>query len=97
MRFSVIIPARNEEAFIERCLRSIQIAAEPFEQDVETVVVLNRCTDQTEEIAKSYGARTLRNDSKNLSMIRNTGVKSARGDIIVTIDADSWMSSNRPP
>jgi glycosyltransferase involved in cell wall biosynthesis len=94
MRFSIIIPARNEEAYIERCLQSIQIAAKPFEQDVETVVVINRCTDQTEEIAKSYGARIVRNESKNLSMIRNTGVRSARGDIVVTIDADSWMSSN---
>lgn len=92
MRFSIIIPARNEEAFIAKCLKSIQVAGKPFEQDVETIVVLNRCTDQTEAIARAYGARTIRNESKNLSIIRNTGVRSARGDIIVTIDADSWMS-----
>ncbi|MFH1673797.1 MAG: glycosyltransferase [Pseudomonadota bacterium] len=92
MRFSIMIPARNEEGFIARCLESIQVAAEPFAHETEMVVVLNRCTDRTKEIARSYGARIVRNESKNLSMIRNAGVRSACGDIIVTIDADSWMS-----
>lgn len=94
MRFSIMIPARNEEGFIARCLESIQVAAEPFAHETEMVVVLNRCTDRTEEIARSYGAKIVRNESKNLSMIRNAGVRSACGDIIVTIDADSWMSPN---
>ena len=94
MRFSIIIPARNEEGFIARCLASIQIAAEPFVHETEIVVVLNRCTDRTEEIARSYGVSIVKNESKNLSMIRNAGVRSACGDIIVTIDADSWMSPN---
>jgi len=94
MRFSIIIPARNEEGFIARCLESIQVAAKPFDQDAEIVVVLNRCTDRTEKIARPYGAITIRDESKSLSMIRNTGVRSACGDIIVTIDADSWMSPN---
>ena len=35
MRFSIIIPARNEEGFIARCLASIQIAAEPFVHETE--------------------------------------------------------------
>ncbi|MFH1075276.1 MAG: glycosyltransferase [Pseudomonadota bacterium] len=94
MRFSIIIPARNEERFIVRCLKSIRAAARSFAGEIEIVVSLNRCTDRTEEIAKSYGAVIVRNDSKNLSMIRNAGAKAAHGDIIVTIDADSWMSPN---
>ena len=52
------------------------------------------CTDRTEKIARSYGASIVRDESKNLSMIRNAGVRSACGDIIVTLDADSWMSPN---
>lgn len=94
MRFSVIIPARNEERFIVKCLESTRVAAESFAGQTEIVVSLNRCTDRTEEIARSYGAVIVRNDSKNLSMIRNTAARSACGDIIVTIDADSWMSPN---
>jgi glycosyltransferase involved in cell wall biosynthesis len=92
MRFSIIIPARNEEKFIGRCLESVHMAARPFAQETEIIVVLNRCTDRTETIAASYGARVVRDPSKNLSMIRNTGVESARGDILVTVDADSWVS-----
>ena len=34
------------------------------------------------------------NDTKNLSSIRNSGVKAATGDWVITIDADSWMSQN---
>lgn len=55
VRFSIIIPARNEEKFIGRCLDSLAAAAGPFPGKVEIIVILNRCTDKTEEIAKSYG------------------------------------------
>jgi glycosyltransferase involved in cell wall biosynthesis len=33
-------------------------------------------------------------DARNLSRIRNSGVHASSGDVIVTIDADSWMSPN---
>jgi len=43
--FSVVVPAYNEEAAIERCLRAIVAGAAPGEVDV--VVVCNGCTDGT--------------------------------------------------
>lgn len=58
---------------------------------VEVIVVLNRCTDGTEQIARSHGCVIVREDAKNLSTIRNAGVAAARGEIIVTCDADSRM------
>ncbi|WP_127531340.1 glycosyltransferase [Paenibacillus kobensis] len=91
---SIIIPAHNEELYIGRCLDSIRKAAESFDGRIEVIVVLNRCTDQTKRIAESYNCVTLTEDSKNLSRIRNEGVRAARGEIIVTIDADSWMADN---
>ncbi|BBI31315.1 glycosyltransferase [Cohnella abietis] len=91
---TVIIPAHNEEKYIQRCLDSIQKAAASFQGTVEVIVVLNRCTDKTQQIAESYHCVTITEDSKNLSIIRNTGVRAARGEIIVTIDADSWMGDN---
>jgi glycosyltransferase involved in cell wall biosynthesis len=93
-KFSIIIPARNEERFLGACLHSIRVAAEHYQDQVEVIVVLNRCTDKTEEIAHSFGARTVREDTKNLAAIRNAGARSALGDILVTIDADSTMSPN---
>ncbi len=94
MRFSVIIPARDEAARIGACLDSVAAAARPFPDEVETVVVLNRCTDATEQIARDHGARIARDDRKNLAAIRNTGARAASGEILVTIDADSRMSAN---
>jgi glycosyltransferase involved in cell wall biosynthesis len=92
-RFSVIVPARNEEAFIGKCLASIEAAAAPFPPGaVEKVVVLNRCTDGTETIARSFGAIITREEGKNLSRIRNKGVESSTGEIVVTLDADSVVS-----
>ena len=91
-RFSVIIPARNEERLLGACLESIRVAALPFPEQVEMIVVLNRCTDRTEAIANRCGARTVREDARNLAAIRNAGARSASGQVLVTIDADSTMS-----
>jgi len=90
-RFSIIVPAHNEERFLGACLNSIRIAAATLEGGIEIIVVLNRCTDGTEAIATSFGARTIREDARNLARIRNTGARAARGAILVTIDADSTM------
>ena len=92
LRYSIIVPARNEEAFLPGCLDSIRLAGERFIGDYEVIVVVNRSTDRTEEIASSAGAVIVHNDSKNLSGIRNTGAKAATGEVIVTIDADSRMT-----
>ena len=94
VKFSIIIPAHNEEKYIEKCLQSIAIASKSYENQVEVIVVLNRCTDGTKEIAESYDCITIENSDKNLSKIRNAGVDIARGEIIVTIDADSQMNEH---
>jgi len=94
MKFSIIIPARDEEKLIGRCLDAIGRAAKPFPGDVEVIVVINRCTDRTEDLARSRGARIVHDDSRSLAAIRNAGARAATGEIIVTIDADSVMSDN---
>jgi len=94
MKISVIVPAHNEEAFIRDCLASIREAETQCSSPVEIVVCLNRCTDRTEEIAKSFGAIIVREDARNLAKIRNAGVRASNGDVVVTIDADSRMSPN---
>jgi glycosyltransferase involved in cell wall biosynthesis len=49
---------------------------------------------KTGEIATQLGARVITDDSRNLSRIRNKGAEASKGDILVTIDADSQMTSN---
>ena len=36
---SVIVPAHNEEKYVERCIRSIKAAAGSYENKVEIIVV----------------------------------------------------------
>ena len=91
---SVITPAHNEAQSIADCLTSVAAAAKAVSVAVEHIIVLNRCTDQTEEIATRHGAKVISEDARNLSRIRNKGVQASRGDIIVTIDADSRMTPN---
>lgn len=93
-RFSILIPARNEEGFLPKCLDSTKAAATSFPNQVEIVVALNRCTDRTEEIALKHGATVVREDGRNLARIRNAAAKVATGEIVVTIDADSRMTDN---
>ncbi len=93
-RFSILIPARNEEKYLPGCLASIAAASRPFPDQVEVIVCVNRCTDRTEEIARSQGAKVVHTEARNLAKIRNTAAQEARGEIIVTIDADSRMSRN---
>jgi glycosyltransferase involved in cell wall biosynthesis len=91
-KFSIVIPARNEEKFLPGCLQSIVVASEPFRGEVEIIVSINRCTDRTEEIARAAGARIVHEDARNIARIRNAGAAAAVGEILITIDADSRMS-----
>jgi glycosyltransferase involved in cell wall biosynthesis len=95
MDISVVTPAHNEEQYLGKCIGSVKASAQHAKSlHIEHIVVLNRCTDRTEEIAISGGCRVVHENARNLSRIRNAGIAEVRGDIIVTIDADSWMSAN---
>lgn len=91
LKISVIIPAHNEQEFLPDGLAAVAEAAKICPCEVETVVVLNRCTDRTEEIAREFGAVIAREETKNLARIRNAGFVASSGDIIVTVDADSRL------
>ncbi len=91
--FSVIIPAHNEEKYIGKCLQAVKSAAKYVgDAKTEIIVVANRCTDKTVAIAKHYGTKVVINEEKCIAAIRNAGVREAKGEIIVTIDADSLMT-----
>lgn len=89
---SVVIPAHNEEKYVERCICSVKDAAKRFKGNVEIIVVCNRCTDKTEEIAVANGARVVKNEDKCIALVRNSGIAVAKGRVIVTIDCDNRMT-----
>lgn len=90
--FTVVVPAHNEEKYVVRCINSIKRAADHFGRPVEIIVVCNRCTDKTMELAQANGARTLINEQRCIAAVRNTGIKAARGRYILTIDCDNRMT-----
>lgn len=86
--FSVIVPAHNAENHIRRLLDSI--AAQTF-TDYELIVVCDNCTDSTEQIAQSYGARTERVSFGRDGLARDHGIELARGSWILFADDDDWF------
>ena len=88
MRFSVIIPARNEEANIARCVDSL-FASDWDPADFEVIVVDHGSSDQTASLAALRGARLLdARPEANISELRNIGARRARGEMLAFIDAD---------
>jgi glycosyltransferase involved in cell wall biosynthesis len=88
-RFSIIVPAHNEEALLQRGLNAIETAIARTATSAEIVVVANRCTDRTESIAEAAGTIVVRDGHRNIAATRNAGVAASTGDIVVTIDADT--------
>jgi glycosyltransferase involved in cell wall biosynthesis len=91
---SVIVPAHNEEKYVVRCIDSVKQAASRVKCGVETIIVCNRCTDRTAELALENGARVVNDESRCIATVRNAGINAARGKVIVTIDCDNRMTEN---
>jgi len=82
----VVIPAKNEQRYIGRCVASVLAAG--VAADLDILVVDNESQDDTAAIAAAAGARVLRSDSSSIGEIRNIGAAAVRGDFIAYIDAD---------
>lgn len=94
---SIIVPARNEAGYIERCLTSLQHQSYP-RQEYEIILVDNGSVDDTMVIGRQYADIVLNVEGVYVSAVRNFGVKNARGSIYAFIDADcvadfSWIQN----
>ncbi|BDV43049.1 hypothetical protein GURASL_19720 [Geotalea uraniireducens] len=93
MHFSVIIPARNEEATIDRCVESVMACAWAAD-DFEVLVVDNGSSDRTAMLAAARGARVLSLPDGTIARLRNYGALEAQGDILAFLDADCTVPGN---
>jgi len=90
---SVIIPFKNAERTLERCLQSLM--AQSY-ASFEVVLVDNNSTDRSPELAESYARRyggklqirVLRESRPGPSEARNTGVRNAAGRYLAFTDSD---------
>jgi len=95
---SIIIPAKNEEKNIVRCIESILVNTYPS-TGYEVIVVDNGSTDRTADLAKSCGATVYRKPGVTVSALRNYGARKSRGKILAFLDADctverDWLKSS---
>ena len=85
-RVSIVIPALNEGKNIRRCLRSIK--AQDYDGRFEIIVCDGYSKDATAAIAKKEGARVVFERKHTIAAGRQTGAKTAKGEILVFSDAD---------
>jgi glycosyltransferase involved in cell wall biosynthesis len=84
MKLSALVVAHNEEQRLAVCLERLAFAD-------ELVVVCDKCTDSTKDIAMSFGAHIVEGAWDIEGDRRNIGIEACTGDWILEVDADEHV------
>lgn len=95
---SVIIPCRNEEKYIGKCLDSIISQNWPKDR-IEVLAIDGASEDKTRKIIEDYSKKyqfikLLENPKKYTSFGLNIGIKAAKGEIIIRMDCHATYEKN---
>lgn len=101
MKISVIIPTYKPKEYIWRCLDSLRNQSFP-KTDYEILIVLNGCNEPyTSNIRKylhdnfaNFHALLFQIDQPGVSNARNFALEKSKGEYIVFVDDDDYVSSN---
>jgi len=90
---SILIPVRNEEKYIERCIQNIMDTNYPLNK-IELIVIDGESYDGTLEVVRrlqeqGLNIKLLSNPKRTPYAGLNIGIRHAKGDIIVRVDARS--------
>lgn len=91
---SIVIPVYNEEKYIGACLNSLK--SQTY-KNFEIIIVDNASTDKTVEIVTRHKAKNVRlihEPQKGIAFARKKGFAEAKGEIIVSTDADCTFSED---
>ncbi|WP_420547335.1 glycosyltransferase family 2 protein [Curvivirga sp.] len=86
VELSALVVAHNEEKQLAACLESLMFAD-------QLVVVLDKCTDRSKEIAESFNAKTVEGSWPIEGDRRNVGLDACDGQWIIELDADERVTS----
>lgn len=90
---SIIVPVYNGESTIRECVGSV-IALDYPREKFETIAVDDGSTDQTLSILKEFQVRLVQKKHGGYPSTMNAGLKVARGEIRVIVDADTYVDKN---
>ena len=85
MKLSALVVAHNEERRLADCLEKLTFAD-------ELVVVLDKCTDASPDIAGRFTDRLLAGSWDREGPRRNAGIDFCRGEWILEVDADETVT-----
>lgn len=89
---SVIIPAHNEQANLQRLLTSLARQTYP-RRKIEYIVIDDASTDQTAELAKRFGATVIKVATRDIEQNKGIGLQHAQNDLVYWFDADMEVVS----
>jgi glycosyltransferase involved in cell wall biosynthesis len=97
-QISVIMPAYNEGEVIGPVIRQVHAVVEKMDEDCEIIVIDDGSSDNTVEAARSAGATVIQHPYNigNGASVK-TGIRNARGKILVTMDGDGQHDPNDIP
>jgi len=97
-RISVIIPALNEGLVIGNVVKQIHAVVDKLDKNHEIIVIDDGSTDNTAQQAREAGAVVIQHPYNigNGASVKS-GIRRARGQILVTIDGDGQHDPNDIP
>jgi glycosyltransferase involved in cell wall biosynthesis len=95
---SVVIPAFNESEAIGQVIQGVRTALDGTDYAYEILVVDDGSQDDTASRAESAGVRVIRHEeNRGSGASRKTGVRAAKGEWVVMIDADGTYPAQAIP
>ncbi|MBI3984073.1 glycosyltransferase family 2 protein [Candidatus Microgenomates bacterium] len=91
MKISIVIPVRNEAAYLPRCLAAIKRQSQSV---AEVIVVDNASTDDSVAIAKRAGATVITGQFAGQAETRGRGFDVVKTELIGRIDADTVLAAD---
>ncbi|MEO7746264.1 MAG: glycosyltransferase [Actinomycetota bacterium] len=89
----VVVPARDEELLLGACLDSVAVASGRVEVPVVTVVVLDRCTDGTENVLRGRDVVSVRTTVGCVGGARGAGVHEGLRRLTATAADRVWIAN----